>query len=462
MILCDTAEIFSLTFRSDSPSLLFLLATYKALSKARTYMPSKHDKYGVRFYAVVGCDSLYVHTLWDNASGNTQSTTPSQRYTQQLPTLRTSLYNTLLREDVPVAANSATALWLTMVGHQAKMLRSPTGYRLVVSDNFYTRHTLARAILAFTDGAVRTTGTVCLNLVDKFNKGAVEEAVKRVSEAERGKWELVAANLVGKSKILSTKKPTRVLQNREKPNSRQHCKYQTEPVTLSTKIAIVVVIFYSNDLRATPSSRTLSCTSSEAVECCHGLYPIQRWTADCMLRRKPFMAPTVIAVYDRFMNGVDRVDQLRSTNSNRRCEKRLDMIIFTWLLDIALINAYTLLKRMGEQVSTLREFKRKIADTLTRNEKAIRRQKSRRQKKRQRETIDEGVGAVTSLHITTPNSTRNSSGKLKCYLCSLRGISKKSKYGCTKCERGFHVECFSAFHYQDAFKARSPALRETL
>ncbi|POM61720.1 hypothetical protein PHPALM_29228 [Phytophthora palmivora] len=171
MILCDTAEIFSLTFRSDSLSLLFLLATYKALSKARTYMPSKSDKYGVRFYAVVGCDSLYVHTLWDNASGNTQSTTPSQRYTQQFPTLRTSLYNTLLREDVPVAANPAnlaTTLWLAMVGHQTKMLLSPTGYRLVVSDNFYTRHTFARAILAFTDGEVHTTGTVRLNLVDKF------------------------------------------------------------------------------------------------------------------------------------------------------------------------------------------------------------------------------------------------------------------------------------------------------
>ncbi|POM69273.1 LOW QUALITY PROTEIN: Hypothetical protein PHPALM_14459 [Phytophthora palmivora] len=340
------------------------------------------------------------------------------------------------------------------------MLRSPTGYRLVVSDNFYTRHTFAKAILAFTDGEVRTTRTVRLNLLDKFNKEAVEGAVQRVSEAER-----VGICRDGGTGTRLEKARGRAPKSLKEPFEVAKIKFVPR-VQVSNRAGYIiykdrkVVIFYSNDLRATLSSRTLTCTSAEAVECCHCLYPIQHWTEDCMLHRKTFMAPTVIAVYNRFMNGVDRVDQLRSTNPNRRREKRLDMTIFTWPLDTALINAYALLKRMGEQVPTLREFKRKIADTLTRNERAIRRQQSRRQKKRQRETIDDFVGAVTSLHKITPNSTRNSSGKLKCYLC--RGISKKSKYSCTKCERGFHVECFSAFHYQDVFKARSPALREAL
>jgi len=124
----------------------------------------------VRFYAVVGWDSLYVHTLWDNASGNCEPTSPAQRYTELFPSLRTSLYNMLRRDDIAVSAKSATALWLAMIGHQAKLLRSPSGYRLVVSDNFYTRHTFAKAIRAFTDGEVHMTGTVRLNLVDKWNK----------------------------------------------------------------------------------------------------------------------------------------------------------------------------------------------------------------------------------------------------------------------------------------------------
>eukprot|EP00644_Phytophthora_capsici_P004431 jgi/Phyca11/109554/e_gw1.17.655.1 len=37
----------------------------KARSPAKTYMPSKPDKYGLRFYAVSGWDYLYVHSLWD-------------------------------------------------------------------------------------------------------------------------------------------------------------------------------------------------------------------------------------------------------------------------------------------------------------------------------------------------------------------------------------------------------------
>ncbi|GMF54288.1 unnamed protein product [Phytophthora fragariaefolia] len=174
------------------------------------------------------------------------------------------------------------------------------------------------------------------------------------------------------------------------------------------------------------------------------------------------MAPTIIAVYNRFMNGVDRVDQLRSTNPNRRREKRLDMTLFIWLLDMATINAYALLKKTTTTSVTLHEFKIRIVESLTKNESAARLQKCRQEKKRQRESSEDIVGADTSLHIVTPNSTEHSNGKPKCYLCSLRGLSKKSAYGCTKCERGFHVECFSAFHYQDVFRARSPALRTAL
>ncbi|KAF1776665.1 hypothetical protein JG687_00010386 [Phytophthora cactorum] len=35
----------------------------KARTRARTFMPSKPDKYGVRFYTAVGWSSLYAHSL---------------------------------------------------------------------------------------------------------------------------------------------------------------------------------------------------------------------------------------------------------------------------------------------------------------------------------------------------------------------------------------------------------------
>ncbi|POM66674.1 Hypothetical protein PHPALM_17429 [Phytophthora palmivora] len=270
-------------------------------------------------------------------------------------------------------------------------------------------------------------GTVRLNLVDKWNKPAVEASVQRMVDAERGGWEL--------------------------PEYRPR-------LTIAERAGYIifkdrkVVIIYSNDLRAIPSSRTLSRYSDEAVAASHGLYPIQRSPNDRVLPRKTFTIPTVIASY---MNAVDRADPLRSTNPTRRREKRLDMTLFTWLLDMAAINAFALLKRIAEGHPTLR-----IADTSTRSEKAIRWQQVRRNKKRQCEALDDVVRADASLHIITPNSTTHGNGKLKCYLCSLRRINKKAQFGYTTCERGFHVACFSAFHYQDVFKARSSALRGAL
>ncbi|OWY99218.1 hypothetical protein PHMEG_00029819 [Phytophthora megakarya] len=74
----------------------------KARSRARTYMPSKPDKYGIRFYAVVSWEALYVHSLWDNASGNALQSSPALRYSEQFPALRTSLYNTLRRNYIGV------------------------------------------------------------------------------------------------------------------------------------------------------------------------------------------------------------------------------------------------------------------------------------------------------------------------------------------------------------------------
>ncbi|POM69789.1 Hypothetical protein PHPALM_13896 [Phytophthora palmivora] len=44
-----------------------------------------------------------------------------------------------------------SALWVAMCGHLTKAYQAPTMRRLLVSDNFYTSYTLAKAILAFID-----------------------------------------------------------------------------------------------------------------------------------------------------------------------------------------------------------------------------------------------------------------------------------------------------------------------
>jgi hypothetical protein len=74
----------------------------KARARAKSYLPPKPDKYGITMYAVVGWDSLYMHTFWDNSSGNLTTILPLDRYTKLFPDLRTPLAITLSKPDVQI------------------------------------------------------------------------------------------------------------------------------------------------------------------------------------------------------------------------------------------------------------------------------------------------------------------------------------------------------------------------
>ncbi|OWY99219.1 LOW QUALITY PROTEIN: hypothetical protein PHMEG_00029820 [Phytophthora megakarya] len=163
-----------------------------------------------------------------------------------------------------------------MVGHQTKLLRSPSGYRLTVSDNLYTRHTFAKAIRSPTDdGEMHTIGTVRLNLIDKWNKPAVEAAILRVTKLSvelvsavdlESEWKKKEADHNKAQKRLPKSRQTPFQPNLELADRAGYIVYKDRKV----------VAFYTNDLRATPSTRTLSGSTPEAVACCHGLHPIQR------------------------------------------------------------------------------------------------------------------------------------------------------------------------------------------
>lgn len=78
------------------------------------------------------------------------------------------------------------------------------------------------------------------------------------------------------------------------------------------------------------------------------------------------------------MNGVDRVDQLRYTNPTRRKEMRLSMSLFTWLLDLSIINSFALMKHIQKKPKapqTLREFKRRVCESLAAAQCATRKEK---------------------------------------------------------------------------------------
>ena len=65
-------------------------------------------------------------------------------------------------------------------------------------------------------------------------------------------------------------------------------------------------------------------------------------------------------------------------------------------------------------------------------------------------------------HILLPNKEINGRKALSCHLCNLiHGTTNKRKpvFGCVQCGKGFHVECFAAYHHRHALNGRSSALR---
>lgn len=439
----------------------------KARTVAKSFMPLKPDKFAIRFYAVVGWQSLYVHSMWDNGAGNTLPTTASQRYTQLFPSLRRALEGTLARADIHIDGKMASSLWTAMIAHQTQLYPAESGRRLVISDNFYTRHDLAKAILAMTDGEVRMLGTARLDWAGRLNRDALADSVKRVAQMPRGSWELIAAV---DSHVDSKKERDAHVRRQKKLPAHLRTAY-APPIQFSDRAGFVVfldkqpVIFYTNDLSRTPSARVLGGETSEAIDCCNGLYPLRRWTGGEVMHRKTFMAPAVVALYNIGMNGVDRVDQLRSTNPTRRKEMRLSMSLFTWVLDLSTINAFALMQHIQTKPKppkTLREFKRRVCESLTLAQRTAAIQREGQSKKRcQRDVLPERVN--TALHILTPNSREQSSGKLVCHLCSLQGIKAvKSRFGCTQCLVGYHVACFAVAHYKEAFTSPTPSVAKAL
>mmetsp|Transcript_10872 Transcript_10872/g.15911 ORF Transcript_10872/g.15911 Transcript_10872/m.15911 type:complete len:303 (+) Transcript_10872:618-1526(+) len=64
----------------------------KARTCARTFMKNKPTRYGIRFYVIVSWFEAYLHTFWDNGSGNKTGISPGAAYCRVFHDLR-GVYN---------------------------------------------------------------------------------------------------------------------------------------------------------------------------------------------------------------------------------------------------------------------------------------------------------------------------------------------------------------------------------
>ena len=308
----------------------------KARNRAISYIPNKPDKFAIRFYGVVGSAGPYIHSIWDNGRGNNSLMCQVERYNHLHKTFGPILNNHITNNSI-IERNSASALWLCQLVHQSQSYRPPNTYRVTFSDSFYTRPRLAEKLFQISDGDIKMTGTCKYTNMDAINRPVILECVKQLEDQPRGTW------LLGRSYSFSKDYD----KNRKKSNDEAIRTYRNIPDSMIQSNSgfiffkdAKVVVFYTNDLKETPYARICEGENARAIQAVHGVVDIERWTGGETVGRSRIKCPAIIVSYQFFMNGVDRVDQLRSTNPIKRKEQKIHMTLWTYCLDLCIHQAY--------------------------------------------------------------------------------------------------------------------------
>ena len=239
-------------------------------------------------------------------------------------------------------------------------------------DNYYTRHSLASELKRITDGEARIIGTIKYNLVDSTNRLHLAKAMRMVEVQERGVWCLVRCyNPVDDLEKL---KREWVKQEKKKPEKKRK-KIIAPTRNIAEDCGFLLwkdnklVVFYTNDLHKTPSKHILDSRVKveydEGMLCCNGMGKVDRWQGDENLHRSEVDVPVIVCAYNMFMNSVDRMDQKRSTNPCRRKEMKLHMTLWTYYLDLAVIQGYAIFQVINPSSRiTLQDFKRGLCEEM--------------------------------------------------------------------------------------------------
>ena len=374
--------------------------------RAVSYIPIKPDKFAIRFYAIVCWDSLYIFSLFDNSAGLRSPLSPVARYSALHPIIRTPVVNVLKQEDCSIKENSASALWMAQCAHMEKLSQTTSeGNRLVFMDNFYTRHALANALSMVTDGKVRIVGTIKLSNVDAMNTSNIQDACAQLKDAPRGSWRLVAAYNPPADIEEQRKTYNKEKRKRSKEEQKQMPPFMPSYFSAAPNAGFIVfldkkiVVVYTNNLAGTPSERILPGTNEEAQLLVHGLVNMKRWTGGESMHRTTLKVPAVFAAYNLFMNGVDRVDQIRSSMVSMKKENRVSMSLWTAILDWSCINSFSLYRSMNLGNLKFREYKRKIVKQLCFGSDDDRRHR----RPKDRDYRDDGNDSTVSASTNTVN-----------------------------------------------------------
>ena len=434
----------------------------KARTRAKTYSPNKPAKYGIRFYAVVGHKYCYLSSMFDNRSGNQTGIPAVRDFIRLFKNVKTTYFNVVGNDNSKDSlADTPSALWICMMGHQYATYKNK---RYFFTDNFYTRHILAHKMYEFADKDVHLIGTVKFTNVDATNRYYLSQAMERMKDTARGSWCLVQAY---------HKHPDYERRRNAHRQSRSRTPFIPPLDNPAEKAGYIVfkdsklVLFYTNDLFANPPEPITDGSDERAWECVHGLAKISRWTGEQNLHHKDFLVAAPIVAYNMFMNGVDRMDQYRSTLATERKEKRVQMTLFTFILDLAVSQGYAIYQKVCDDRNLKKrddffEFKRRLCESLVQGmQQSTSGRRRGRPCRNENVTITNTLGSIEEAHMLVQNIPRAKKPShiqdVDCFLCRKMGKELKTIYSCMQCGKGFHVNCFTAFHYRGALSSSRQA-----
>ena len=157
--------------------------------------------------------------------------------------------------------------------------------------------------------------------------------------------------------------------------------------------------------------------------------------------------PEAVSIYNQYMRGVDRGDQLRGYYKTRTRCRKFYKYIFWFLFDVAIINSYALYKnyRTNDTAGTLslKQYRLKLADQMI---------GSYNSRKRPGRTAIVAPNPRTSLiHAPVKKKQDEKTKRGPCFLCAKSNIRKDTSWQCKGCLvwlcfDGSECDCFTMLH----------------
>ncbi|XP_071490416.1 piggyBac transposable element-derived protein 4-like [Diadema antillarum] len=163
--------------------------------------------------------------------------------------------------------------------------------------------------------------------------------------------------------------------------------------------------------------------------------------------RRTIQKPATVDVYNRFMNGVDKMDQRMSYYRYPHKKIKGYRVTYHFTMEVALVNAYIAFRMAGHKMST-RDFRCRVIEGLLNGYRAS------RYRRTPSPPIADNEARLIERHF--PAEFEDRQHRPDCYVCSdrRRGRRRQTRTYCRQCGLAMCcIPCFEIYHTRKDFRS---------